>query len=95
MQAILSVLYLGYGHSGLGCGGEVMAKCPVCGSKEGTHWTRGLVIGLLIGALVAGWVSHYISYCEFRELFFHRIERLEEKNSELKEGYVPPREGRK
>ena len=68
-----------------------MAKCPVCETRTIDHWIRGFVIGsclcLLIG-FICGQLFHSWQYSKFAS---QRIEKLEDKNKELKEGYVPLR----
>jgi len=72
-----------------------MAKCPVCKSEV----SRLGIKDLLIIAAVIGWLSFMGG-----QLFHHFqvqgpmrgvIQNLEERNDELKKGYVPPREGKK
>ena len=68
-----------------------MAKCPICETKTVDHWMRGaLIIGalcLLLG-FIAGQLFHSWQYSKFAS---QRIEKLEDKNKELRDGYVPPR----
>ena len=68
-----------------------MAKCPVCETRTVDHWIRGFIVGFLLGLLIAfisGQLFHSWQYSKFAS---QRIEKLEDKNKELREGYVPPR----
>lgn len=68
-----------------------MTKCPVCETRTIDHWMRGaLIIGalcLLMG-FIGGQLFHSWQYSKFAS---QRIEKLEDKNRELRDGYVPQR----
>ena len=68
-----------------------MAKCPVCETNVSQHWFRGFLVALFLGLLVGfvgGQLFHSWQYSKFAS---SRIEKLEDKNKELREGYVPLR----
>ena len=68
-----------------------MAKCPVCETRTETHWLRGFLVALFLGLLmgfIGGQLFHDWKYNEFSK---KEIRRLEETNSELRKGYVPPK----
>jgi hypothetical protein len=66
-------------------------KCPVCETRTIDHWIRGFVVGILLGSLIAFIAGQLFHSWEYSKFAISRIEKLQEKNSELKQGYVPPR----
>ena len=68
-----------------------MGKCPVCETRTVDHWIRGFVVGILLGSLIAFIGAQLFHSWQYSKFAGSRIEKLETKNEELKQGYVPPR----
>ncbi len=65
-------------------------KCPICEMDSGSHWLRGFLIGLC-AALLIGFIGGQIFHnWQYDRQLKGDIQKLEERNQELRKGYVPP-----
>ncbi len=68
-----------------------MAKCPICRSEINRLGIKDLIIiGAVIGwlAFIGGQFFHHLQYTGPMKSI---VQNLEERNDELRKGYVPPR----
>jgi len=68
-----------------------MAKCSVCETRTVDHWIRGFTVRLLLGMLIV-LIFHTWKYDRFVE---KRFTSIEQRNSELKQGYILPKQEKK
>lgn len=68
-----------------------MAKCPVCEVRAIDHWWRGFIVAICLGLLIGFVAGQLFHSWQFGKVFGGRIEILEERNEELRKGFIPPR----
>ena len=69
-------------------------RCPVCEMNATAHWLRGFLIGFCM-ALLIGFIGGQLFHgWQYDRPLKAEIGKLEDRNQELRKGFVPVQPGR-